>query len=82
MLDVPYIQLSGRRERDVIVDPGYVGRKLRCGECSHQFDVTANTTFIKTLQGKKGEVIGFTTRCERCGQDVFVAANRERKKPT
>ena len=58
------------------LDPSYVGKKLVCGECGHRFVVTPDMVIVQTLRDRHGKVIGFTVKCERCGEDVFVVADR------
>ena len=63
------------------LNPKYVGRTLRCGECNHQFVITPNTKMIKTLRDKHDKVIGFTTTCDKCGAAVFIGASTDRRLP-
>lgn len=61
--------------------PDDVGRTLRCGECNHQFVVTPETVLITTLRDKNGKVIGYTTKCPKCGEAVFIGASTARRLP-
>lgn len=77
----PAYPAPSTEEGSVSLNPDYVGRTLRCGECSHQFVITPNTIVTKTLRDKNGKVIGFTTRCEKCGEAVFIGASMARRLP-
>lgn len=57
----------------------YMGQKLFCGECGHRFVVTSDMKILTILRDKGGKVTGVTVRCERCGEDVFVVAHRQKR---
>lgn len=54
----------------------YVGKKVFCGECGHRFVVAPNTSIVQTLKDKNDKTIGFKIKCEKCGENVFVVADR------
>lgn len=58
------------------LDPRYIGKKLFCGECGHRFVVTRDMEILQTLRDRRGKVIGFTVTCQKCGENVFVVADR------
>lgn len=58
------------------LDASYVGKKLFCSECGHRFVVTPDMKIVQTLRDRNGKIIGLTVECEKCGEDVFVVADR------
>lgn len=58
------------------LDSSYVGKKVFCGECGHRFVITEGMKFLQMLRDRTGKVIGAIIKCEKCGENVFVVADR------
>ncbi len=76
MLEARNNWLLETREGRMSLDPSYVGKKVFCGECSHRFVITEGMKLLQTLRDRKGKVIGAVIKCEKCGENVFVVADR------